>query len=79
MERKEALDIVKPFIVKHNQYTVVSRMDTKSLIGSDKYDILLKDKIRNLGPSSDSIYYWNVVDYVQSSVEHLLKQINKGI
>lgn len=76
MERQNALDIVKPFLIKDNQYSVVSRDNTKLLIGDEKYSVLLQDKIRNLGSNKDNIYYWNVVDYVQTSIEHLLKQIN---
>lgn len=65
-EREKTESIVARYMQQDGKYQVVSRADAKMLLGDDLYDRLLHDRIRNAGPSPDSLYPWNVVDYLQN-------------
>lgn len=60
MTYAEALEQVKPLIVQHEQYAVVSNDDARQLMGDERFARFTKDKIINLGPHGfDGVYFWN--------------------
>jgi hypothetical protein len=64
MERIEAEAVVATHIVMVEQYQAVPRSVAEELLGVERYGRLLRDKVRNLGPTADTVYPWNVVDYI---------------
>ncbi len=62
--KEEALKIVEEHIVVHDQYRVITKEDCLKLLGSYRFEILAKDRMRSGGPTPDTFYYWNVVDYL---------------
>ena len=79
--RSEAEKIVSAFTFKVNQYCAVSINDCFLLLGEKKTHALLSDPIRKLGPSSTTVYPWNVVDYLMMDEEtlDLLTQSRKKV
>jgi hypothetical protein len=66
MNRQEAELLVAPHIFNVEQYQSVSRNDVLEMLGEELYgNKLLRDPIRNLGPTRETIYPWNVIDYLQ--------------
>jgi len=65
MTREKAESLVAPHIFRVKQYQAVSHADAKMLLGGEWFDKLLRDRIRCLGPTSDTIYPWNVADALQ--------------
>ena len=49
---------------KIGQYSAVSIEVAATLLGEELFEQLSKDKVRSLGPTSATIYPWNVVDYL---------------
>jgi hypothetical protein len=64
MTRDEAKELVAPFIVYQGEYQSVQLKDAKSLLGDERFERLLHDPIRRLGPAIGTVYPWNVVDYL---------------
>lgn len=60
--REEAAKIVAEVTEQVGPYKCVSHANCYKLLG-EKFDLLLKDPIRNKGPQG-YIYYWNVIDYL---------------
>ena len=60
MFREHALQQLR----EHIEGSCVSRRRVQEILGEKKYKALLKDKIRNVGWRYDSVYYWNVLDYM---------------
>jgi len=65
MIREEAEALVAPYIISVQQYQAVSHADAKLLLGDTWFDKIMADPIRRLGPTSDTIYPWNVADALQ--------------
>lgn len=63
MNRIDAHNLVIPFIENFNQYKVINHDNAKFLL-NDTFYLLLNDPIRKNGPSNNTIYYYNVVDYL---------------
>ena len=64
IDREYAQRLVDAVTDRRSQYAAVTRDDALDLLGGDRMDILLTDKVRNLGPTADTLYPWNVVDYL---------------
>ena len=64
MSRPEAQELVRPHVRMINQYQSIPRCLVIGFIGYDEYMRLEKDPIRRLGPTEDTVYPWNVVDYL---------------
>lgn len=64
MDRAEAQKIVDTYVFKVEQYRAVSHMDALKLLGENRFGRLMDDAIRGVGPTKDTIYPWNVVDYM---------------
>lgn len=64
-ERAIAEAGVAPHIRVINGFQCVTSNDVFSLLGADRYARLISDPIRGRGPTTDSIYPWNVADYMQ--------------
>ena len=58
---QRAVDLVS---FRLNQYSVVSKENATELLGDDLTD-LMSDPIKSKGPGSNTIYSWNVVDYLE--------------
>lgn len=65
MKRIEAQLLVDRITARVGVYGAVMRIDAQRLLGEEVYSQLLSNKVKNLGPTPDSIYPWNVVDYFQ--------------
>lgn len=65
MTRPEAEALVAPHVHYIQQYQAVSVEVAETLLGEERCARMLKDKIRGLGPSSCTVYPWNVADYLQ--------------
>lgn len=63
LTREQATEIVAGHTFMHEQYKAVSFYSCRQLLG-DRFDLLLKDQVRNKGPTADAIYPWNVIDYM---------------
>lgn len=63
LNREQAAVIVGGHTFMHKQYKAVTFYSCKQILG-DRFDLLLADPIRRLGPTAESIYPWNVVDYM---------------
>lgn len=65
---EKALEKVKPFIQKYQQYSVLSLEDTQALLGQEEYDKLCMSKFYSNGPAEGFIYYWNVAAYISKQL-----------
>jgi hypothetical protein len=43
----------------------VTHSNARALLGDEKWERLQKDRVRFLGPTANTIYPWNIVDYMQ--------------
>ena len=62
--REEAAKIVAEVTEQVGPYKCVSHLNCYKLLG-DRFDLLLKDIVRNKGPQG-YIYYWNMIDYLSN-------------
>lgn len=46
------------------QYAGVVHSDARALLGDEWFDKMMRDKIRNLGPTPTTVYPWNVQSYL---------------
>ena len=65
MTRDEVLFVIEPFIETIGNYQCIPLATVEALLGKERAAALLKDPIRKLGPTKDTIYPWNVADYLQ--------------
>lgn len=65
MDRSDCEALVAPHVVMVEQYQAVSAPKAHVILGDEKYQRLLRDKVRGLGPVPGTFYPWNVVDYLQ--------------
>lgn len=63
MTREEATAIVAKHEFRIDQYRAVSHASCVELLG-ETFAVLLRDPIRKLGPTKDTVYPWNVIDYL---------------
>jgi hypothetical protein len=68
-QRAECERIVAAHTTRVEQYAAVSRDDARRLLGDDVYAKLTADRIRNLGPSPETLYPWNVADFLQHKIQ----------
>lgn len=47
-------------------FAAVSHKDCLRLLGESRFSLLVADPVRNLGPVPQTVYPWNVVDYLSS-------------
>ena len=66
LTREQAQKIVdeRTFYVGHCK--AVSFESCRLLLGADRFLMLLDDPIRNKGPQAQTVYPWNLVDYLCS-------------
>lgn len=64
MTRDEAEQIVSTHTTKIGEYNAVHRSVAFQILGSDQYNKLCLDPIRNNGPNHQHLYPWNVVDHL---------------
>lgn len=67
--REKAQQIVLPYIKQYEQYHCLSLEDARTILGPTYFDIMMADKVKNLGPIKNTIYYWNVIDYLTISLQ----------
>ena len=65
LPRDKAQVLVNSITFKVKQFKAVSKEDCRRLLG-ERYQLLVQDRIRNLGPDKDTIYPWNLVDYLSN-------------
>lgn len=65
MSRAEADAIVGAYVFRVDQYAAVSVDAAMFLLGQERGERLLADRIRCLGPAPGTVYPWNVADYLQ--------------
>jgi len=63
-KRAEAEATVRPLIIQFAQYQGVQLDEIAKLLSVEQYAKLIDDPIRGIGPTRDSIYPWNVIDYL---------------
>jgi len=63
LTRDQANLIVEGHTFMHEQYQAVSYDSCRQIIG-DRIDLLLSDPIRCKGPTKETVYPWNLVDYM---------------
>ena len=66
MNRAEAEAIVAQYIEHVAQYAAVSVENATKLLGEERCQRMLSDRIRGLGPKPGTVYPWNVADYLVS-------------
>lgn len=64
MTREEADAIVNQHVFQVDQYQAVRREQAMAIIGDVRYERLCNDRVRNLGPNDETLYPWNVSDYL---------------
>ena len=64
MNREEAQVKVDAVTYLIDQYKAVSTEDVLILIGAERLEQMQHDPIRKLGPTAETFYPWNVVDYI---------------
>jgi hypothetical protein len=64
MERNDAWKEVDTNTGYVNNLKAVSIDACRKLLGPERLLMLLSDPIRSTGPNEDSVYPWNVVDYL---------------
>jgi len=66
MTREQATEIVTPHITLTPEgWRKVDHEAARSLVSAETWERWTKDRIRFLGPKPGTLYWWNVVDYVQ--------------
>lgn len=63
LTREQATECVSRHEFRIDQYRAVPRSLAKKLLGL-RYELLLIDPIRNIGPTKETVYPWNVIDYL---------------
>lgn len=58
-----ACKFITPYITKHNQYNVITWDKVKDILGDDLTTQLKSEPILGVGPTTNSVYYWNVATY----------------
>lgn len=64
MNRDKAEEYTKEVTIDINGFKAVLKSDAMKLLACERYRLLLLDPIKRIGPSKDSIYPWNVIDYL---------------
>lgn len=70
--RKQAEQLVKDKQEVNNRYSCVSYTNCTFLLGRLRFEALLADPIRRYGPTPDTVYSWNVVDYLCKEIEFII-------
>jgi hypothetical protein len=63
-KRSQAEKSILPFVKTTKGFKGIDDEDSKKLLTSQAYAAMKKDPIRKLGPTVDSTYPWNIVDYM---------------
>ncbi len=63
LSREQAAAIVRGHTFQHGEYQAVSFYSCHQILG-DRFDLLRADPVRGKGPTPDTIYPWNVIDYM---------------
>lgn len=58
-----AVKFIAPYIIKHNQYSVITWDKVEKILGIDLTAQLKSEPILGVGPTTNSVYYWNVATY----------------
>ena len=66
LSREQAQAAVDAVTTKVGNFAAVPVDDCRRLLGQERCELLLSDKIRCLGPIPGTVYPWNVVDYLSS-------------
>lgn len=66
MTRTEAWNLIQPHIDRSSGFGLVTYPTALGLLGDDAFAVLLRDKIRGVGPTKTGggFYFWSVVDYL---------------
>jgi len=70
-QRANAEQLVKSKLETTSKYSCVSYTNCTFLLGRLRFEALLADPIRKHGPTKDTVYSWNVVDYLCREVEFI--------
>lgn len=55
---------VEALMIPGAKYATVLRGDIHRVLTTETFNQLVKDKIRNCGPTPETIYAWNLNDYL---------------
>lgn len=64
MTRSEAQSVVDSVTFMVDQFKAVDFADCIRLLGPERFLMLRSDPIRRLGPRPETVYPWNLVDYL---------------
>lgn len=67
MTRPEAQAAVDAATIKVDQFSAVLKSEAATLLGEARYTSLMADRLRSAGPNAETIYSWNVVDYLDEA------------
>ena len=56
--------LIDKFISRDSGCACIQRADLLSILTEEQYLALLKNKLKNKGPTPDLVYYWNVLDFM---------------
>jgi hypothetical protein len=62
--RQAAQDRVKSITFKAGVFSAVGFSECLELLGPERFLMLRSDPIRRLGPEKETVYPWNLVDYM---------------
>lgn len=80
MNRDKAEEYTKQVTINIRGFKAVLKDDAKKLLACERYRLIMLDPIKRIGPCADSIYPWNVVDYLslsQSVVDSKIQSLQK--
>ena len=69
ISRDKATEVVECCTNRVGLYKGVDVSHVKQLLSEESFERLQKDKIRFLGPNQNTIYPWNVIDYLAEEYE----------
>lgn len=65
MDREEAQRVVDGMTFRTDKnFAAVTHSGARLLLGDERFDLMMNDKIKCKGPTADTVYPWNVVDYM---------------
>jgi hypothetical protein len=67
LPRNEARSVVDTVTVRCGQYPAVLLSAARGILGEERYERMIADKIRRCGPADGYVYPWNVVDYLDAA------------
>ena len=54
---------------RHGPFAAIALTDARRILGDEMFDRMMADKLRNKGPTPDSVYPWNVTAYLMIAAQ----------